>query len=80
MARPEVTGKATTTPYDDTYLPAAQVLRRYGVSAMSVHRWLRDPKLNFPRPLYIGRYRYWRVAELAAWERDRARASRSEAA
>jgi predicted DNA-binding transcriptional regulator AlpA len=71
MARPEVTGRRITAE-DDSYLPAAQVWARYGVSAMSIHRWLQDPKLNFPKPLYIGRYRYWRLGDLTGWERERA--------
>jgi predicted DNA-binding transcriptional regulator AlpA len=79
MARPEVTGKAISTADEDLFLPAARVRKRYGVSSMSIHRWLQDQKLNFPRPIYIGRYRYWKVDELSAWEIARA-ASRSEAA
>jgi len=38
-----------------------------GVSDMSVWRWLSDPALQFPRPIYISRRRYWREAELLAW-------------
>jgi predicted DNA-binding transcriptional regulator AlpA len=57
---------------DDEFLPAARVRARYGISAMSIHRWLANPKLKFPKPLYIGRYRYWRLADLAEWERQRA--------
>jgi predicted DNA-binding transcriptional regulator AlpA len=40
---------------------------------MTIHRWLNDPELNFPRPVYIGRYRYWRVEQLEAWEEEQAR-------
>jgi predicted DNA-binding transcriptional regulator AlpA len=71
MARPEVTGKSTAD--EDVFLPAGQVQRRYGVTAMSIHRWLHNAKLNFPKPMYIGRFRYWKLSELASWERDRAR-------
>jgi hypothetical protein len=76
-ARPEVTGKKIDATDDDAFLPAARVRARYGVSAMSLHRWLRHPTLRFPKPLYIGRYRYWKLRELIEWERSRAR---SEAA
>jgi predicted DNA-binding transcriptional regulator AlpA len=68
----EVTEKKTNSAEDDPYLPAARVWGRYGVSAMSLHRWLHDPKMKFPKPLYIGRYRYWRLSDLTAWERTRA--------
>jgi predicted DNA-binding transcriptional regulator AlpA len=55
-----------------TYLPARLVWERYRVTSMTVHRWLRDDRLSFPRPVYIGRYRYWRVSDLEAWEREQA--------
>ena len=35
-----------------------------GVSKMTVHRWLKDPQLNFPKPIFISRRRFWREAEL----------------
>lgn len=38
-----------------------------GVSAMTLHRWLNNPDLNFPKPQYIGRRRYWKEAEVIAW-------------
>lgn len=57
---------------DDCYLPASRVWRRYGVSSMSLHRWLKDPRLGFPRPTYIARRRYWRLSQLRRWEIDRA--------
>lgn len=38
-----------------------------GVSAMTIHRWLRAPELNFPAPVYIGNRRYWNEAEVLSW-------------
>lgn len=38
-----------------------------GVSDMSLWRWLNDPALNFPKPIYISRRRYWREAEVLSW-------------
>jgi predicted DNA-binding transcriptional regulator AlpA len=65
---------------EDVYLTAAQVRSRYGgMSDMCLWRWLRDERLNFPRPLIINGRRYWRLRELIAWERARA-ADRMEAA
>jgi predicted DNA-binding transcriptional regulator AlpA len=72
MARPE---RRTTTGDDRVFLPASQVWGRYGVSEMSINRWLRNPKLNFPKPIYIGRFRYWRLSDLTRWERERAAGS-----
>ena len=51
------------------FIPAPKVLERYGVSDMTLWRWLKDPALGFPRPVYIGRFRYFRISELDAWER-----------
>lgn len=42
-----------------------------GVSDMSLHRWLNDPDLNFPKPIYIARRRYWREAEIIEWLNSR---------
>lgn len=63
----------TTKPAEVGYLPARAVWSRYGVTSMTLHRWLRDPKLNFPEPTYLGRFRYWRLADLEAWERSQPR-------
>lgn len=37
------------------------------VSDMTLHRWLKDPQKQFPRPIYIAKRRYWREAEIVAW-------------
>ena len=61
------------------YLPAGQVRARYGVSDMSLWRWLRDPKLGFPAPIKIHNRRYWKLSDLQAWEATRS-TIRTEAA
>lgn len=38
-----------------------------GVSDMTLWRWLNDPELHFPKPIYIARRRYWREADVIAW-------------
>jgi len=38
-----------------------------GVSDMTLWRWLHDESLSFPRPIYIGKRRYWREADVIAW-------------
>lgn len=52
------------------FLPANKVGERYGVSSMTLWRWLKEESMNFPRPIYIGRYRFWRIDELQAWEAE----------
>jgi predicted DNA-binding transcriptional regulator AlpA len=47
----------------DELVPEAQVLREFGVSAMTFWRWDRDPALNFPPPVKIrGRKFRYRAA------------------
>jgi predicted DNA-binding transcriptional regulator AlpA len=38
-----------------------------GVSDMSLWRWLQNPDLNFPKPVYIGKRRYFKEADVVAW-------------
>ena len=38
-----------------------------GISDMTLHRWLGREELKFPRPVYIGKRRYWREAEVLEW-------------
>lgn len=63
------------TPVDDVFLSARQVTTRYGVSKMTLWRWLHDADMKFPEPLQIQRLRYWRASDLVAWERTLARKS-----
>ena len=65
------------SPAADALLPARDVLRRYGIVDRTLDRWLGKESLNFPQPLIINRRRYFRLAEIEAWERDRAAAHRA---
>jgi predicted DNA-binding transcriptional regulator AlpA len=42
-----------------------------GISDMTLWRWLENPELDFPRPIYIGRRRYFREAEIIFWLEER---------
>lgn len=46
-----------------------------GISDMTLWRWLNDPALDFPKPIYIGNRRYWREADVVAWLDSRADAA-----
>lgn len=50
------------------YLTSKDVRSRYGVSEMTLFRWMRREGLGFPRPIKIGRRNYWNEAELVIWE------------
>ncbi len=62
----------------DVMVTAKQVYARYGgISEMTLWRWLRDERMNFPQPMMINGRRYWKLSDLQAWEI--ARASREAA-
>ena len=53
---------------EDVYLPSRKVLNRYSrKSPVWLHRILKnDP--DFPKPIYINGQKYWRLAELEAYD------------
>jgi predicted DNA-binding transcriptional regulator AlpA len=59
-------------PDGAVFITASQVCLRYGgLSDMWLFRMLeRDP--TFPRPVYFGKRRFFRIDELIAWERSSA--------
>lgn len=38
-----------------------------GISDMTLWRWSQNPEMSFPKPIYIGRRKYWKEAEILAW-------------
>jgi predicted DNA-binding transcriptional regulator AlpA len=66
--------------HNQTYLPASAVRGRYGISDMSLWRWLRDEALGFPHPMRINGRRFWRLADLEAFEASRTETEKQEAA
>ena len=54
-------------PADEMFLPAKQLRERYQVSDMWLHRRLHDES-GFPKPLVINKRRFWKLADLRAWE------------
>lgn len=54
---------------NDEYLTQPKVRRRYGVSDMTVWRWVHDSRLGFPQPIQIGRRNYFKLSELEEFER-----------
>jgi predicted DNA-binding transcriptional regulator AlpA len=49
-----------------------QVAERYGGRHPStIDRWMQDKRLDFPKPLYIGRSPLWDTDDLERWERER---------
>jgi hypothetical protein len=74
---PGVTGRGS----DDgtsSLVPSRKVLERYLISDRTLDRWTANPALSFPQPIFINKRRYWRISELAEWERSRAKGGAAE--
>jgi predicted DNA-binding transcriptional regulator AlpA len=63
---------ATNEDADELFFPGPKVAARYDVSDMTLYRWLRDERMQFPKPTYLGRNRYWKLSDLVSWEINRA--------
>jgi predicted DNA-binding transcriptional regulator AlpA len=58
---------------DKRYLPASKLRRRYGdCSDMTLWRWIKDDRLQFPKPIYINGRRYWDEYELDKFDQRQA--------
>jgi hypothetical protein len=49
-------------------------MARFDISKATLHRWLNDPDLAFPKPIVINRRHYFLETEIVAWERSQGRA------
>ena len=57
------------TEPDTEYFTARRTCERYGsITSMTLWRWINDEAMDFPPPYYFGRIRFWKLAELQAWE------------
>lgn len=54
----------------EIYLSGPQVLQRFGISEMSLWRWEKDEALRFPKPMRIRNRKFFRLADIEAWERQ----------
>ena len=52
-------------------MTGADLMARYSISDMTLHRWIRNKDLNFPQPLVINRRRFFNSEEIQAWEASR---------
>lgn len=57
---------------DEAFLTGPQVLKRYGISEMTLYRWLKDEGLGFPKPMVVNGRRFFKEGELTNWERVKA--------
>ena len=62
---------------DSPYFTAPQVMQRFGITEMTLWRWSRDDRLGFPQPMRIRNRKFYSVAEIEAWERQKMEARAS---
>ena len=68
-----------TIPAPDSLRPSSWVRERYAITEATLGKWIRDPRLGFPAPVYINTRRLWRVGAIEAWEATLPSKSRSAA-
>jgi predicted DNA-binding transcriptional regulator AlpA len=57
---------------DDTLLNSKQVRARVGdVSDMCIWRWVRDDRVQFPKPIKINGRNYWLFGCIRRWQANR---------
>lgn len=75
LARPEnIEQKEAVDPY--SLISAESLQAKFDVSLMTLHRWAARPELDFPKPIYIGKRRFWFEAQVNEWIANRAREQR----
>jgi predicted DNA-binding transcriptional regulator AlpA len=52
------------------WMTGPQIRQRYNISAMGLHRWLNDKRLQFPRPVKIRERLFWRLGDIEAFEKQ----------
>ena len=61
-----------STDEEKRYVTAAQVKRRCGaISDMTLHRWLKNEQLGFPKPIKINNRRLWDSKHLENFDQKR---------
>jgi len=53
------------------FISGPEVQERYGISAMTLHRWRKDQHMDFPNPMKIKTRNFFRLSDLEKWERSR---------
>jgi hypothetical protein len=63
---PSVTGHRA--PDDRPLLPARHVCAHFKITPRTLHRWLANEELGFPRPIIINSRQYFKPRELEDFE------------
>ncbi len=59
---------------NDKFISARAVLGQFEPppSVRTIDRWIDDPRMNFPKPIYIGKRRFFLASEIAAFKARKA--------
>jgi predicted DNA-binding transcriptional regulator AlpA len=52
------------------WLTGPQLRQRFSISAVGLHRWLNDERLQFPQPVKIRERLFWRLGDIEAFEKQ----------
>jgi predicted DNA-binding transcriptional regulator AlpA len=52
---------------DDIFLNTKALAQMLGVSTLSIYRWERDPRLDFPAPSRVYGRKFWRRSDVMNW-------------
>jgi predicted DNA-binding transcriptional regulator AlpA len=60
-------------PSDERYVGSAELLQIIPISEMTLWRWQRDRRVNFPKPVKLGANgrNFWWLPTVRAWQRRR---------
>ena len=71
LADPGMTGrKIGGSDEGEAWIAAPNLCKRLGIHPMSLWRWLRDPRLNFPQPIMVRKRRYFKMREVICGNRS----------
>lgn len=53
------------------FVTSNYIITRYRITAMTLWRWIKSDNVNFPKPIYINKRRYFRIDDVMKWEAER---------
>jgi predicted DNA-binding transcriptional regulator AlpA len=71
MRKIQMPNQTTNTESGREFYPARRVWERYDISDMTLYRWINSERMKFPKPVYLGRLRYWNISDSKEWELQR---------
>jgi predicted DNA-binding transcriptional regulator AlpA len=62
---------------DERYISSAELLQIVPISEMTLWRWQRDPRVNFPKAVKLGANgrNFWWFPDIREWQRRRQEAA-----